>query len=384
MIELSPTQDLVLCEVAAWVRSAKTTALRAPFKYLAGYAGTGKSTIVNKLAEEFSVAYCAFTGKAANVLREKGCATATTLHKLIYRPQEKAVRMADGQDTWSTEFIARDDNPLKGFDLVVLDECSMVDARMAQDILSYGVPVLVTGDPFQLPPVSGEGYFTSREPDWLLTDVYRQALDSGILRLATDIRSGRGILDPMSYAPDAAVITLEEAVEQEDELLRWRSIIITGTHRMREHFNKRFRELNRFTSAYPEEGDELVCLANDHKRGLLNGGTWLCEAPARDAGHLKLEMLVRSADDPKQRLLAECWAHDFVDLGDELQKLPWQKRSARARFTYGYALTCHKAQGSAWENVLVIDESSTFREHAMNWLYTAATRASQRLVLVRR
>jgi exodeoxyribonuclease V len=384
MIELSAKQDAFLCQINDWLGEARGGAFSAPWKYLAGVAGSGKTTLAKKLSEDRRVAYCAFTGKAANVLREKGCVGATTLHKLIYRPEEKVARAATGESMYSTEFVARDDNPLADFDVVVLDECSMVDARMAQDLLSYGVPVLVLGDPFQLPPVSGEGYFTKREPTWFLDEVHRQALDSGILRLATDIRTGRGIGDPASYGPDAVVISLEEATEHEDELLQWRDVVLVGTHRMREHFNKRFREVLKFNSAYPEAGDELVCLQNDHKRGLLNGATWRCELNAREVGHLKLEVLVRSADDPKQVLLADVWAHDFLGIEGELQKLPWQRRSERARFTYGYALTVHKSQGSEWAKVLVVDESTTFREHAMNWLYTAVTRASKKLVLVRR
>jgi exodeoxyribonuclease V len=92
---------------------------------------------------------------------------------------------------------------------------------------------------------------------------------------------------------------------------------------------------------------------------------------------------VRSMDDPKQLLLANVWAHDFLGIEGDLQKLAWRQRSERARFTYGYALTCHKSQGSEYENVLVIDQSSVFRENAVNWLYTAVTRASKKLVLVR-
>lgn len=389
MITLTPKQDAVVVEVDAWLRTCKERkSLSAPWKYLAGFAGTGKTTLARKLSENWRVAFCAFTGKAANVLREKGCTDATTLHRLIYRPEEKAVRATSAigveETHWSTEFVARDDTPLAGYDVVVLDECSMVDARMAQDLLSYGVPVLVLGDPFQLPPVSGEGYFVNREPNWLLTDVHRQAAESGILRLATDVREGRGVLSPASYMPDAAVVSLEEATAQEDELLGWCDVVLVGTHRFRHHFNGRYREIARRSGPYPERGDQLVCLANDHKRGLLNGALWECEVDAQQTGHLKLDCFVRSLDDKTQTLLASCWAHDFLGLEEELKKLPWGRRAERARFAYGYALTVHKAQGSEFPRVLLVDESSTFREHSAQWLYTAITRASRQLVLVQR
>lgn len=381
MIELSPKQDAIVREVVEWLRAGAVP----QWKYLAGVAGSGKTTLAKKLAEDFRVAYCAFTGKAANVLREKGCDGATTLHRTIYRPEEKVVKADDGEQRWSTEFVARSDGPLADYDVVVLDECSMVDARMAQDLLSYGKPVLVLGDPFQLPPVSGAGYFTNREPNWFLDEVHRQALDSGILRLATDIRTGRGVLDPASYLPDAGVVSLEEATEQEVELLDWTDIVLVGTHRLRHHFNNQYRAAAHRRGPLPEKGEQLVCLANDHQRGLLNGAIWLVDAKdASPRGYRKLEMFVRSEDDPRQALLVEAWDHDFLGTESEFDKMPWAKRASAARFAYGYALTVHKSQGSEWQRVVVVDESSTFREHSMQWLYTAVTRASRNLVLVRR
>ena len=382
MIELTPKQDLVVREAAEWIRSARG-AFQAPWKYLAGVAGSGKTTLAKKLSEEFNVAYCAYTGKAANVLREKGCVGATTLHQRIYRPEEKAVRADDGEQRWSTEFIARDDSPLAEYDVVVLDECSMLDAKMATDLLSYGKPVLVLGDPFQLPPVAGEGYFTSREPTWFLDEVHRQAAQSGILRLATDIREGRGVLDPRSYMPEAAVVSLEEATASEDQLLGWTDIVLVGTHRMRHHFNNQYRLAARRRGPLPEKGEQLVCLANDHKRGLLNGAIWRVDAmDARQKGFHKLEMFIRSEDDPPASLLVEAWDHDFLGTEAEFDKMPWGQRAQRARFAYGYALTCHKSQGSEWGRVVVVDESRTFREHSARWLYTAVTRAAKHLVLV--
>jgi exodeoxyribonuclease-5 len=76
VVTLSPTQDAVVRAVEAWLRDPHGP----QWKYLAGFAGTGKTTLAKKLAECWRVAYCAFTGKAANVLRQKGCEGATTLH----------------------------------------------------------------------------------------------------------------------------------------------------------------------------------------------------------------------------------------------------------------------------------------------------------------
>jgi exodeoxyribonuclease-5 len=385
-VNLSTEQGRVLGEVSEWLRGTREqSAFQAPWRYLAGVAGSGKSTLLKELSREFRVAYCALTGKAASVLREKGCADATTLHKLLYRPEEKVVRAEDGQQRWSTEFVVRDDAPLAEFDAVALDECSMISSGMAQDLLSCGKPVLAVGDPHQLPPVAGEGYFSSREPHWYLGEVHRQALDSGILRLATDVREGRGILNSASYMPDAAVISLEEASAVESDLLAWTDVVIVGTHRMRHHFNNQYRAAAHRRGPLPEKGEQLVCLQNDHRRGLLNGSIWrVVGADARQVSHRAVEVLVESVDDPSQKLLVEAWDHDFLGTEDAFERMSWGQRSRRARFAYGYALTCHKFQGSQADRVLVVDESSAFREHAARWQYTAITRAAKQLVLVRR
>jgi exodeoxyribonuclease-5 len=384
----SDAQARVLREVEAWLDDPHGP----QWKYLAGYAGVGKTSIVRILQDKYRVAYAAYTGKAAHVLRSKGCEGATTLHKFLYRPEERVVTAPDGSAAYSTEFIALplDESPTRGLDVVVLDECSMADTRLATDLLSYGTRVLVTGDPFQLPPINGEGYFTRREPDWVLTEVHRQARDSGILRLATDVREGRGIGARDSYAPDAAVISLEEAEEQESDLLDWCDVVLVGTHRWRHHFNRRYRERQGFRGHYPEIGDQLVCLQNDHKRGLLNGSIWRCESPSVVTGHQRLTMLLREVEGDRHAAitapptLVEAWAHDFVGEEAEFEKWPWRRRAERARFAYGYAITVHKSQGSEFSRVLALDEGSVFREHAARWQYTQITRAAKQLVLVRR
>ena len=69
----------------------------------------------------------------------------------------------------------------------------MVDAELGRDLMSFGVPVLVLGDPAQLPPIQGGGFFTEAEPDMMLTEVHRQAEDNPIIRLSMDIRAGRDL-----------------------------------------------------------------------------------------------------------------------------------------------------------------------------------------------
>jgi exodeoxyribonuclease V len=157
-----PQQEAALKAVARWLNRGEPQIFR-----LFGYAGTGKTTLAKKIAGdvEGEVAFGAFTGKAALVLRAKGCAEARTIHSLIYRATET--------ETGEPSFVLNEDSTVARSKLVIIDECSMVDAELGRDLLSFGVPILVLGDPGQLPPVKGGGFFTGTDPDIMLTEVHR-------------------------------------------------------------------------------------------------------------------------------------------------------------------------------------------------------------------
>src|SRR3954469_18553543 len=175
----SPQQDAALKAVAEWLRRGDKPVFR-----LFGYAGTGKTTLARHIAEgvDGDVAFGAYTGKAALVLRSKGCADASTIHSMIYRSRES--------DEGGPQFVLNRQSAAAKADLIVIDECSMVDEELGRDLLSFGRPVLVLGDPAQLPPVKGGGFFTEAEPDIMLTEVHRQAQDNPIIRMSMAIREG--------------------------------------------------------------------------------------------------------------------------------------------------------------------------------------------------
>ena len=184
MPEFTPHQDAALKAVAGWLKDKPGEGETPQLFRLFGYAGTGKTTLARHLAAHIDgeVKYAAFTGKAALVMRRKGCGGASTIHSLIYRARES------GEETPSFELW--DDAPASKAKLIVIDECSMVDAELGRDLMSFGVPVLVLGDPAQLPPVQGGGFFTEAEPDAMLTEVHRQAQDDPIVRLSMQVRNG--------------------------------------------------------------------------------------------------------------------------------------------------------------------------------------------------
>lgn len=361
----SPQQDDALAAVATWLKRGDSPLFR-----LFGYAGTGKTTLAKHIAEgiDGKVAFAAFTGKAAHVLRMKGCEGAGTIHSLIYRP-----RAAD--DDEQPVFAINHDSAAGEADLIIIDECSMVDEDLGRDLLSFQTPVLVLGDPAQLPPVKGGGFFTEGQADAMLTEVHRQAQDNPIIRLSMDVREGRAL--PKGVFGETRIIGRSEidaaAILAADQVL-------VGTNKTRRAYNQRIRALKGLLSPMPAVGDKLVCLRNDKQKGLLNGGTWTVNrlgAPRKSL--LRLDVVPE--EDPAAKVVKVGVHPDFFETGGE--NLAYAQRRASDEFDYGYALTVHKAQGSQWDDVVLFDESWAFRDHASRWLYTGITRAAKRLTVVR-
>lgn len=395
----APQQEDALRAVNRWLKTDQQV-----FR-LFGYAGTGKTTLAKHLADgvDGKVLFAAYTGKAAQVLTSKGC-PAKTIHQLIYVPKMKSKqRLAELQDLLQDAMqelgdlqeelknlrpnivrlradIAEEeenvkrmmfqknfDSEVKEASLVVIDECSMVDKYVGEDLLSFGCKVLVLGDPAQLPPVGGGGFFTDHEPDMMLTDIHRQAKDSPIIHMATLIREGKA-LDEGRYG-DCAVhphgTPMRDIAEAADQ-------IICGRNKTRRAANQRVRSFLGLHDPLPMVSDRLVCLRNNHKIGLLNGQIWIA---AEDA--------VPCGDTYELKAYNEDRENDIHELVVWSQEPNWYERTEAEEFDFGYCLTCHKAQGSQWDHVMVMDESRAFRKDAKRWLYTAITRAAERLDVVR-
>lgn len=415
----SPQQDKALIRVGRWLENPGDKQLFRLF----GYAGTGKTTLAKHLAQGVAghVIFAAYTGKAASVLRRNGAGNAQTLHSLIYTPKERSKERyselkdeleeveqmihesrleAQGDPDFKPrrdlterivqlqedirreernnqrpDFNLNEESPLRQASLLVVDECSMVDEEMAMDIMSFGKPVLVLGDPEQLPPVRGTGYFTDADPDIMLTEIHRQARDNPIIDLATRVRNG-DYLRPGAYGESAVVTraTPEMALASDQ--------VLVGRNRTRLSTNHRMRNLKGFAHAdLPLAGEKLVCLRNDKDMGLLNGTLHYTTDDALEvAGYANLR--IRPDDFPDaEPLLVPAHLEHFNGDPDEIGY--WERRNAQ-EFTYGYALTVHKSQGSQWGRVLIINEADAFRERdtARKWLYTAITRAADAVTIV--
>ena len=420
----SPQQAAAIRAIVEWYSNLNRTT--QVFR-LFGYAGSGKSTITRYVIEELGlepmnrqgggagVLFAAFTGKAALVMTRKGT-PASTIHSLIYRvseatpeeiarvekelfdlqrtlhrmpPAERAfaetqirrlqLRLAD---IHKPQFLLNEKSLVRDADLIVLDEVSMVGLEMAADLLAFGKPILVLGDPGQLPPIKGEGAFTNVEPDVMLTEIHRQAGESAILRLATMARHGESI--PYG-AHDDHVWKMRRTDIAPEQMLRGGQVIC-GRNATRIHLNGAMKQAAGFTNTHPHgSGEKIICLKNRHDLGLVNG-MFVSLADVRNEGPLDFSATVTTEDGVaiggRQRFYKGHY-DDHVTPDPDRFRRDWKQVRSLIETVWGYAITAHKSQGSSWPNVIVYDDGlGRTAEDRARWLYTAITRAERGLVIL--
>jgi exodeoxyribonuclease-5 len=212
----------------------------------------------------------------------------------------------------------------------------------------------------------------------MLTEVHRQAQDDPIVRLSMDIRAGEYI-EPGRYGETEV---LRKGDLDPDRVLEADQVLV-GRNATRRAYNARIRERRGFEGEKPSAGDKLVCLRNNRKKGLFNGGLWTVKERGARKGRTKAEiMTMRLLPDDETRarevkvsVRPECFVGG-------IEKVAWEQRKPYDEFDYGYVLTVHKAQGSQWDDVVLFDESFAFPDSRERWLYTGVTRAAKRLTVV--
>jgi exodeoxyribonuclease-5 len=370
------------------------------YTVISGYAGTGKSTLVRFIiealgVEEKRVAYAAFTGKAAEVLRKKGNKNACTLHKLLY---DHFPKPAGG--------FFRKPKPKIDYDVVVVDEVSMAPKTLMELLLKHKCYVICLGDPFQIPPIDkDEDNHLLDHPHIFLDEVMRQAQESEIIRLTMDIRAGKEI--PFNDKGKEVLVLPRQ--ELTTGMLTWADQVLVGTNATRLAINNQMRSLYGFEGG-PQEGEKVICLRNywdevsENEGDPLVNGTigylkngfktfreiprWIKNAPDSfdvwQANFIVDEDYFPSTEIDYNMLLTGEKCCDWR-LSYQLGKLkPKLGEIVPKEFAFAYAITVHKSQGSEWPNVLLLEERFPFDplEHARH-LYTGATRAEDKLVLVR-
>lgn len=404
--DLSDRQKAAVSSVQRWLEDGDEQVYR-----LFGYAGTGKTSIAKLCVEGLDgirPLFCAFTGKAAHVLRTRNDVKANTIHSLIYIPIQKSLDRLERLEKRRAEvfpegqslppqnildeldrldssierekanlrrpkFKMNFDSVVSEADVVIVDECSMIGRELAKDLLSFGTRVLALGDPGQLPPVKDRAYFTppGQVPDFELTEIFRQE-DEPLIGMANDVRLGK-FLRVGSYGDYA---TVHRNTDVLDELAPQADQIICGKNDTRHEINSAMREMYGREGDIPVAGDRLVCLKNDPEQDLLNGQIWIVTEDAEYETKLQKTYTIMAFNEdapevPPQKIVAYVKPPEV--------KMP----GGPAAMDYGYALTCHKAQGSQWNHVVVVDESYIARKDKNRWLYTAVTRAQRRVDIVK-
>jgi len=370
------------------------------YTVIAGYAGTGKSTLVRYIidalnVEESRVCYCAFTGKAAEVLKKKGNKNVATLHRLLY---EHIPRPAGG--------FFRKPKPFIDYDVVVVDEVSMAPKSLIELLFKHKVYVICLGDPFQLPPIDkDEDNHLLDNPHIFLDEIMRQEEDSEIIQLTMKIRNQ----EPIDYF-NGNEIKIIPYSDLNTGVLQWGDQVLTATNAKRRAINNQMRALEGRTGE-PVDGDKIICLRNYWDDSSLNGDalingtigilqnsfrTWreiprFVQSDIRKFDVLVGDLVVPETNDVYQMTEMD---RQMIITGEKCcdWRLSYKLGKLRSKygeivpkeFTYAYAITTHKSQGSEWDKVVVLEEKFPFdkNEHA-RWLYTACTRASEKLVLVR-
>jgi exodeoxyribonuclease-5 len=429
VISLSEDQKAFVASFCDWFRSAPCG--QQTF-HLHGYAGTGKTTATGYALEELglglrSVAFAAFTMKAALVMRANGLRTASTIHKLIYTPvtpspfaAEEAraefeelreqcpddmppavwkarVRQLEqaAADAGRVRFIINPFSDVRDARLVVIDECSMVGQELADDLLAFGKPVLNVGDPGQLPPIRGgeRAPFLTSRPDAMLTEIHRQAAESPIIALATKARLGL----PIGYGDFGNGVRKVRKGTLDVSAYLDADQVLCGLHQTRRRVNNAMKR----AAGYPEplptgDGEKIIALKNQHRLGIFNGQFLrLDEVEYRRSGggrgwrapdgELSISAAVFS-DDGEALGEQEIYAGHFLDHvaydKDRGWRDQWDKRGL-VEADWGWVVTVHKSQGSGWPHVVVIDDGwGRDPQQRKQWLYTAITRAADKLTII--
>ena len=372
-------------------------------KTVGGYAGTGKTFLITALRKslytmdrKLNIAFCSFTGKASSVLKAKlediNCLFKEdyvgTIHGLIYRP-----RMGlDGRGRkiiigWvRKEFLP--------YDLIIMDEASMVSLPVWNDLLAYKRPLVAVGDHGQLPPIGNEEGVIAA-PDFILNKIHRQALSSPIIRLSVDVRKTGKI--PVGVF-DENVFKLKWSEPKCQELFRniehdENVIVLSATNRLRVSLNKEIRDRQGFTQNEPYPGERVICLKNNHHTKVMNGqlGTLLWLVPhGRHIYNVTVQM--DNTKDLYHTLVHDCCfgeekydgAYEEVSYKKIGHLLRHTKFDSVDLFDFGYAISVHRSQGSEWDKVVLFEEKVAWWESNFykRWLYTAITRAREKLFVI--
>jgi len=372
---------------------------------IGGFAGTGKTFLLSEIRKELhrlyprlGVAFVAFTGKASSVLENKLINNGArfdddyvgTIHGMIYRPETEWDPKTKTQVI--KRWVRREKDEI-WHQIIFIDEASMVSRKIWRDLMTYEKPLVAVGDHGQLPPV-GDTFNLIATPDFELTEIQRQAVDSPIIKLSQFIRDYGYI--PFNKFFSKEVFKLSWKLEQAQRI--WNKIqfdnnimVLCAFNKTRNKLNQGIRSKLNHKHKIPYPGERVICLKNDHWSGIMNGqlGEVLWVMPEEN-GLYRMTIHIDGFPFPHECMVGDhCFGVDeYPTHGHDI---PGQKSYAKDKgfymvdlFDYGYASSVHKAQGSEWDRVVVFEQRTKHWDDQMyaRWLYTAVTRAVEKLFII--
>lgn len=384
MISFSSDQKEAVSALLDWYEQKAS-----PYITLGGYAGTGKTTLITVLRKKLyqknkkdKVAFVSFTGKAARVLdiklKQAKAITSDdyvgTIHSLIYSP------VINDQK----EIVGWDKKEKIDYDLIIVDEASMVNSSLWTDLSSYDVPIIAVGDHGQLPPVEGS-FNLMEKPDLVLEQIHRQARDNKIIKVSQIARK-HGQIPALEFSDKVWKKKKEnyEAQEAIEELLvsyDEDTLVLCGYNNTRVRLNNYIRQKLGFDNPQPRSGDRVICLRNNHEKAIYNGmlGT-ISYIQRHDEDWYQAEIEFAGDKEVYDGLI-------YADQFNNPETMSFTKQRKKLGkgdlFDFGYALTVHKAQGSQARRVILFEQrfKQMTDEEWRRWLYTAVTRAEEELYI---
>lgn len=370
-----------------------------PYTCIAGYAGVGKSFLVKHIVAALGfkpneVAYIAYTGQAAQVLKQKGNPNAMTAHKLLY----KARPMPNGGFKFFPKTLL-DEN----YKMIVVDEVSMLPKQMWDLLLRHKIYIVACGDPAQLPCINPDNdNHILDKPHIFLTKIMRQAEESEIIRLSMWVREGKPLSE---YKPDNEQVQIYKENEVVSGMYSWADQIICATNKNRRKINdvmfnlKGLDKENLIDAKVINLHNQWEFFDTTNTYPLVNGSKGTIEYCYKE----KVQYPNYIVDKPIEILYAQIKTDDdltysMIPIDYSLLTTGKTLVTDRARylmnknshcpdapfvFDYGYCISCHKSQGDQYNKVLLFEEGFPYdkKEHS-RWLYTGITRAVDKLVII--
>lgn len=364
---------------------------------LGGYAGVGKSSVINTAVKMLeipmeNVIFATLTAKASLVLRLKGNPS-NTIHKTFYTVYK-------GKKSFLFSLKKKISSNIQ---LIVIDEASMVNQKMLDDISSFGVPIILLLDPGQLEPIFGSNIYCMQPEKYLdvfLTQVMRQDDTSGILELAMRARNGL----PLELGPCKAslVTTFDKVV---DKLYTY-DVVLCYSNKNRRILNSLIREQLGYKSKYPVAGEKILCMMNNYSYELeyddvpiyiINGLMGYVQEDSKLTKKKEMDLLnikfrpyfLMNETGSENDFNINCFKEPFeqyeIDPSKEAfieslysDKVESEDLEDVCMIDYGYAFTVHKSQGSEYDNPLVVvDIKGKSPDFYNKWIYSAITRSKK-------